>query len=357
MKDLFRGYGGVIAIAAAAVVGAYHVESDSGVLAGLTAVVVVVLLGLLEAGLSLESAAANAKVLGGMGLFWRRMFVVAGVLVAFLGMRFLFPMLLVWAVSDHGFWTVASMLVHDTRAFQEILKDPFILLAGFGGAFLCMAFAQFFLDRRKEEHWIRWIERPMGKLGRLRLASVVATVAVSYLFSSGVPGPQAHLFLSAAMLGIVAYLLMDLLSTGLQASWDELSRRGREAGPARGLSSFGFASMLYLVLLGASLSFGVVIGAFSLTSNLLVIILGLGVGALFSQRLSFRLVPKAAPRSYAYLKHGVSWANGVLSLGLYLQAIESAVPEVIIGTVGTGFIGSSLLCSLRQSRSGEAHRS
>ncbi len=344
MKGSLRSVGGLVAITVASLGCAYLLEKDSGPMAGMAAVALVAMLGLLEVGFSFESAVVNARTLESMGLSWRWVSIAVGLLVSILGMRLVFPILLVWAVGDHGFWAVVSMIARDSLEFRTISPAQFILIEGFGGAFLCMAFTQFFLPSRKQEHWIPWLERPMSRLGRLRLVSVVATGTVSYLFSNHVPGGQEHLFLSAALLGIVMHLLMELVSAHVQASWKETLEEGARCGPP---SSMHLASLVYLVLLGTIFSFGGVVGAFSLTSNLLIILLGLGVGAVVTQFLSLRLIPEIAPRSYRYLKHGVSWANGVLSLGLYLHAIESAAPDLLIGAVGTGLIGSSCLSSLR----------
>lgn len=350
MKVWVHGYSGALAITVAAMVFAYLLEVESGPVAGLTAVLVVVTLGLLETALSLESVAVNAKVLGGMSRFWRGMFVATGLLVTIFGMRFVFPLLIVWAVGDHGFWTMVSLVMQDSMEFRQILQTQFAVFAGFGGAFLLMAFTGFFMDPKKEEHWIRWLERPMWKLGRLKLMSVVATGAISQLFSVHVPNGQGHKFLAAAMLGIATYLLVELMITFLQSGWEKVSVGRPQQGWSGLTSSLEFASLLYLVLLGTSFSFHVVIGAFSLTSNLLIILLGLGVGVLFIQLLSVRLISETKPRAYPFLKHGVFWANGVLSLGLYLQAVEWVIPEVLIGSVGTGFIGSSFVSSLRHRR-------
>jgi len=351
MKGFLRGFGGAIAMAVAALVCAYYVEADSGPVAGMTAVLVVAMLGLLEAALSFDSAALNAKVLAGMSLLWRRVFIAAGVLVAILGMRFVFPLLIVWAVSDHGFWTVVSMVVLDSLEFRVILRDQFVLVAGFGGAFLCMAFTQFFLDKGKQEHWIQWLERPLGKLGQVRLVSVVATAAISHVFSQFIPNAQEHAFLSAAMLGIVTHLLVEMMTAFVQSNWEKISKEGARPGLPGLPAALDVTSLTYLLLVGTSFSFSGVMGAFSFSSNLVIILLGLGLGVLFMQSFSLKLIAEAAPRTCTFLKHGVSWAKGVMSLGLYLQAAEWMVPEILIGTVGTGFIGSSVVSSLRQQRS------
>jgi len=241
--------------------------------------------------------------------------------------------------------------VLDTLEFRDILRDQFVLVAGFGGAFLCMAFTQFFLDKRKQEHWIQWLERPLGKLGQVRLMSVVATAVISHLFSNFIPNAQGHVFLSAAMLGLVTHLLVELMTDFVQSNWEKLSKERARAGVPGLPSSLDLASLTYLLLVGTSISFSVVMGAFSFTSNLVMILLGLGIGVLFIYFFSVKLIADIAPRTYTFLKHGVSWAKGVMSLGLYLQAVEWMIPEVLIGTVGTGFIGSSVVSSLRRKRS------
>jgi len=52
----------------------------------------------------------------------------------------------------------------------------------------------------------------------------------------------------------------------------------------------GIAGFIYLEVLDASFSFDGVIGAFALTSNIFIIMIGLGVGAMFVRSITIYFV-------------------------------------------------------------------
>jgi uncharacterized protein len=347
MRGVLRDFGGSIAFTAAALGCAFLVghRTGSGPAAALTAA----LLGLLETSLSFDNAVVNAKVLAGMDRFWRRMFLTVGIVVAVFGMRVLFPLVIVWAVSDQGVASVIAMTWRDPRQFQRILVDQHVQVAGFGGAFLWMVFTRFFFDFEKDEHWLRWLERPMRRLGKVDSANVVITVLISWGFSRHIPDGKGPDFLSAATLGVVTYLLVGGLTSFIGA--DEGAPEGTHSGPVgpRWISA-GFASFLYLEVLDASFSFDGVIGAFALTNNLFVIALGLGIGAMFVRSLTIKLVDAGALATFKYLEHGAFWAIGALSLVMYLKAAGIETPEVVSGTVGAGLIGLGFASSVRHNR-------
>jgi hypothetical protein len=350
MKGVFRYFGGSIVFTVAALVCAYLVGAAAGASGGMTAVVTAAMLGLLETSLSFDNAVVNAKVLLTMNHFWRKMFITVGILIAVFGMRVVFPLVIVWAVSDNGLWTVIAMTWRNPMQFQKILVDQHILVAGFGGSFLWMVFTNFFFDSEKDEHWLQWLERPMRKLGKMDSVNVVVTVIISYVFSKFIHGGQGAEFLSAAMLGVVAYLLVGGLTSFIQSDQAEGEKEGHPKPVATKLLSAGFASFMYLEVLDASFSFDGVIGAFALTNNLLIIALGLGIGAMFVRSLTIKLVEAGTLATYRFLEHGAFWAIGALSLIMYLKAAGIEIPEIVSGTIGAGLIGLSFLSSIRHNR-------
>jgi hypothetical protein len=110
-----------------------------------------------------------------------------------------------------------------------------------------------------------------------------------------------------------------------------------------------FFLFLYLEVLDASFSFDGVVGAFAITSDPIIIAIGLGVGAMFIRSLTVFLVRKGTLSEYVYLEHGALWAIGALSV-ILLITIEYDVPEVVTGLVGVGFIGAALASSVVRNR-------
>ena len=347
MNNAIKYFGGSMIFTIVALVCAYFVGAISGPSAGVTAVITAALLGLLETSLSFDNAVVNAKVLMTMDHFWRRMFITVGVLIAVFGMRVLFPLVIVWAVSDNGIWTVISMTWKSPIQFQKILIDQHVLVAGFGGAFLWMVFTHFFFDQEKEEHWLPWLENPMRKLGKMDAVNVVVTMLISYAFSKFMPEGKGGEFFTAAMLGVITYLLVDGLTSFIES--DEEAEITKVVA-TRAISA-GFASFLYLEVLDASFSFDGVIGAFALTNNLFIIALGLGIGAMFVRSLTIRLVESGTLATYKFLEHGAFWAIGALSLIMYLKAAGVETPELVSGTIGAGLIGLSFISSIIHNKS------
>ena len=74
-----------------------------------------------------------------------------------------------------------------------------------------------------------------------------------------------------------------------------------------------FALFCYLEVLDASFSFDGVIGAFAISTDILVIAAGLGIGALFIRSLTVWLVRQGTLDEYVFLEHGAHYALGALA--------------------------------------------
>lgn len=117
----------------------------------------------------------------------------------------------------------------------------------------------------------------------------------------------------------------------------------------------GLVGFLYLEILDASFSFDGVIGAFALSDNIFIIMIGLGVGAMFVRSLTLYLVEKETLQEYIYLEHGAHYAIGTLALIMFLK-IFIEVSEIITGLIGVGFITLSFACStIAKSRKSQQH--
>ena len=89
-------------------------------------------------------------------------------------------------------------------------------------------------------------------------------------------------------------------------------------------------------MLDASFSFDGVIGAFAITSDPIIIALGLGlIGAMFVRSLTVFLVRKGTLADYVYLEHGAHWAIGALAV-ILLVSIGYHINEFITGLIGRG---------------------
>jgi hypothetical protein len=105
--------------------------------------------------------------------------------------------------------------------------------------------------------------------------------------------------------------------------------------------------------LDASFSFDGVIGAFAISTNVLVIAAGLGIGAVFVRSMTVYLVRQGTLAQYRYLEHGAHWAIGALAVILILE-LQFSISEFATGLLGLGFIlsayTSSVLANKKDSR-------
>jgi hypothetical protein len=106
-------------------------------------------------------------------------------------------------------------------------------------------------------------------------------------------------------------------------------------------------------VLDASFSFDGVIGAFAITNDVVIIMLGLAIGAMFVRSLTVYLVEKGTLDQFVYLEHGAHYAIGILAL-IMLASMKFHVPELVTGLAGVAFIGASVWSSIRYRKKQEA---
>jgi hypothetical protein len=108
---------------------------------------------------------------------------------------------------------------------------------------------------------------------------------------------------------------------------------------------------MYLQVLDASLSFDGVIGAFAITSSILLIMAGLGVGAFWVRSLTIYLMRAKTLAKYQYLEHGAHWAILALGVVMIIKLYNVELDEWITGSLGLVFIGTAVATSILEKRS------
>ncbi|HEX9336230.1 MAG TPA: DUF475 domain-containing protein [Pseudonocardiaceae bacterium] len=322
---------------------------------GTTGIAVAAILAVLEVSLSFDNAVVNATVLGRMNERCQRLFLTVGVLIAVLGMRLLFPVLVVCVtarVSPAQAYHLATQGggPNTPGTYAYLLHQAHPAIAAFGGVFLLTLFLSYIFDER-EITWLSWIERPLARLGRLRqLPVVVAAGALVLTANFLAPAGAPISVMVAGALGLIVYLLVSGAGELFEPAEDDAPAA---ANSARDLIKVtGRAALfvfIYLEVLDATFSFDGVIGAFAITSDPVVIAIGLGIGAMYIRSLTVFLVRQGTLNDYAYLEHGAQWAIGALAV-LLLCTIRYQVPEIVTGLVGVGFIGMALVSSIVRNR-------
>ncbi|MFL5785118.1 MAG: DUF475 domain-containing protein [Bacteriovoracaceae bacterium] len=320
-------------------VGFYYTGTVAG---GFKALFLTFVLSILEVSLSFDNAVVNAIVLKKMTPLWQHRFLTWGIAIAVFGMRLVFPLLLVGVMAHINPFDALVMAAAKPDEYAQIMLSAHVSIAAYGGAFLMMVALKYFFDEAKEVHWIGWFERPISKLGRVEAVSIGLTIVTLYFFSRVQAEHETMTFLVSGLWGLITYIIVDGIGAFLQ-------------GPEESSMDLHKASMgmfLYLEVLDASFSFDGVVGAFAITNNLFIIMIGLGVGAMFVRSLTILLVDKGTLAEYRFLEHGAFYAIGILAAIMFANTIYH-IPEVITGVIGAAFIGISLWSSIRYNRAHE----
>jgi hypothetical protein len=307
---------------------------------GMQAAATVVFLGVLEASLSFDNAVVNASVLANWNARWRGRFLVWGIIVAVFGMRAVFPLLIVGLAGSLGPAEAVRLAVDDPVRYAEILASAHHQIGAFGGAFLMMVFFKFFVARHKTRHWFGLVERQLTRLGKMEAIEGALTLSILLGMAQLVETQDRAEFIVAGVWGVVVFIFVKGFA-GLLG--------GDEHQGPQNVVKQGLAGFLYLEVLDASFSFDGVIGAFAMTNNLLIIVLGLGVGAMFVRSFTLLLVERRTLDTYRYLEHGAFWAIGALATVMFL-GVSFHIPEAFTGLVGAALIVLSLGSSIRANR-------
>ncbi|WP_420122289.1 DUF475 domain-containing protein [Nakamurella sp.] len=335
-----------------------------------SAVVLCAILGVLEVSLSFDNAVINATILERMSDFWQKMFLTVGIVIAVFGMRLLLPLLIVYFAAGlnpvEAFQLAMNPPADDAAYFPDgspsyetLLTDAHPIIAAFGGMFLLMLFLNWLFEE-KEHTWLTWLERPLAKAGRLDSMAILVACLI-LLITSETLAEDAETVLFAGLTGLVVYLAVNGLGTFFENAEhpDEEAEHDVDHEPAaasrnsklvKATGKAGFFLFLYLEVLDASFSFDGVIGAFAITSDPIIIALGLGlIGAMFVRSLTVFLVRKGTLSEYVYLEHGAHWAIGALAIILFIS-IGVHISEFITGLLGVAFIGAALWSSIRRNK-------
>ena len=320
----------------------YGWASTGSVTATLGILWIVLVLSILEVSLSFDNAVVNATVLRDMDPVWQRRFLTIGILVAVFGMRIVFPIAIVAIAAQVGPFEAISLSLNDPDEYERIVAGAHVGIAGFGGAFLAMVGLTFFFDHDKDVHWIDTVEKAINKFSNVPAVEIGLVLLLVYFVSTLLSPADAITFLTAGVLGLVTYIAVHALG----AIIEQREARKKAAGE---IVRSGLGGFLYLEVLDASFSFDGVIGAFALSNNMVIIALGLSVGAMFVRSMTIHLVKTGTLAQYRYLEHGAFWAIIVLGVIMLLSA-RYHIPETITGLIGAILIGLSFWWSVRWNR-------
>lgn len=321
--------------------------AEAGVSAMLNALAITAILAVMEISLSFDNAIVNASVLKNWDPFWKKLFLTVGIIVAVFGMRLVFPIVIVAMTAEMPMLDVVHLALDNPAEYSARLTAHHAEISAFGGMFLLLVFLNFLFDDEKDTHWFRIIEHRLAKLAQIPAMSVFVALIALLIMAAYVPDHERLVVTIAGIWGIVVYVGVQFIGhllEGTQAEEDETSSTG-EAVTA--VMKGGIGGFIYLEVLDASFSFDGVIGAFAITNDVIIIMLGLAIGAMFVRSMTMYLVEKGTLDAYIFLEHGAHYAIGALAIIMLGSGTGMHVPEVVTGLIGVAFIVWAIISSLR----------
>ena len=240
---------------------------------------------------------------------------------------------------------VAKIATTNSTLYAHYLHETHAPIVTFGGMFLIMLFLNYFFNHEKDVHWIKPIEAPVAHLDHVKGIEVVIALGLLLITQNFIPAEAKVHVLISGISGILTYLLIDGITHFLEKH--EEMRAAKCVTGAAGCT--GLISFIYLELIDASFSLDGVLGAFALSKDIVIITIGLSIGAMFVRSLTIMLVEKKTLAQFRYLEHGAHWAIGALALIMLISTVKE-VPEVITGLIGVGFIAAALVSSIKYNK-------
>ena len=303
-----------------------------------------IVLAILEVTFSFDNAVINSRILARMSDLWVKLFLTVGIFIAVFVVRFALPIIVVQFATGLGFADVVNLALNNPDRYGEELHHAAPVIEAFGGTFLLMLGISYFLDHDKVIHWLRPVEKQLARAGKIRFIKLMFMTAVVGFMYLTIDPDLKNIVLFSGSLGILLQFGLHSLSV----FFEKTVNKGKSATKQVGMAAF--ASFMYLEVLDASFSFDGVIGAFAITTSVLLIVAGLGVGALWVRSMTIYLLRAGTLAKYRYLEHGAHWA--ILALGLVMLAklYHLELPEVVTGSLGLVFIMTAVGTSILEKR-------
>jgi hypothetical protein len=307
-------------------------------LAGFPGLSLAFLLGIMEVSLSFDNAVVDASILKNMSAKWQQRFLTWGMLFAVFGVRMLLPLLIVSLTSGLSLLDVAHMAVQHPDLYAYHIEQSHMQISAFGGMYLLMVFFSFFFQETKSVHWLRWLEKRLSRLGKLESIEIALALGILMGVQYFLPTESRLPVLLSGVIGVVLFVIVK-----------SASKLVEETESPQKVAKQGVSAFVYLEILDLSFSLDGVIGAFAITQDIVIILIGLIMGAMVMRNFTLFLVHKNALNEFLFLEHGAHYAIGALSL-LMLYTLFAEVSEIITGSMGMSIILLSLWSSIRHRR-------
>ncbi len=297
---------------------------------------------ILEISLSFDNAVVNASILKNWNKFWQAIFLSLGILIAVFGMRLIFPLIIVGLTTNMSLVETWNLALEEPVKYSEILLEHHAEISAFGGVFLLLIFLDFFISTKKKIFWIKPLETQLEKLEKFKGVTILITLFLLLILTgtSDLSTLKQSEVIIFGLWGLLSYLCINLLCQSLEQ---------KSSDAVETIKKGSIGGFIYLEVLDASFSIDAVVGAFAITKDVVIIMLGLGAGAMAVRSLTVYLVKKETLKELVYLEHGAHYAIGALAL-IMIGSVQFHVPEIITGTVGLILILLSGYSSIKRKK-------
>jgi hypothetical protein len=316
---------------------------------GLAAFFTVIILTFLEMTFSADNAVINSRVLVTLSPFWQKIFMTVGIFIAVFVIRFILPIAIATITSSLGFKEALELALNHPRQYEVALKQAEPLINAFGGTFLIMTAMGYFIDHQKSTHLLRPLEDGLSWLGRYKFLTPYTAFLTALILYFSVDSKYQNTVLLAALTAIFLHLVLNWINS-------VLSKSQKKNASAHKVGMSAFFAVLYLEILDASFSLDGVIGSFAITSSIIIIMAGLGAGAVWVRAMTIHLVRSKALTKYVFLENGAHWAIAFLGAIMLIKLYRIEPPEWVIGGLGIVFISLSIWRSIAHNRAQTTHR-
>jgi uncharacterized protein len=260
---------------------------------------------------SIDNAIVNAHVLQTMGALWRKRFLFVGIVTSVFLVRFLLPLFIIWiSVPNISLNTLFASFFggNDVAANAIAAQKPVILM--FGGVFLLYLYFHWLFAENKDPLYVERFLKANHGVWFFGFTAVILVVVMYFARANPM------MMLAAAIGSATFFLLNGLKETA------ESNEKNVQTPYMSDLSKF-----IYLEVLDAAFSFDGVIGSFAFTINLLLIFIGIGIGAVVVRQLTVKGIDQVA--KYRYLKNGALTSIGFLGLFMVVEAFGLEMPSYV----------------------------
>lgn len=296
---------------------------------------IIIIIGLIvfEVVSSVDNAIVNAHMLKTMGKRARKWFLFWGIFIAVFLVRGLLPLFIIWVVSPGVSFVgaVEAMFDSSSVAKEAMEASKYILLIG-GGVFLLLLYFHWLFLEKKEPYFIpdRLIKPHYG----VWFFGLAAIILVGLLIITR----ATPLAMIAAATGNAVFFILY----GFRETAEKEEQRLESA-------KSDIAKLLFLEVLDLSFSIDGVLGAFAFTTNVLLILIGNGIGAIVIRELTVKGIDTVG--KYRWLKNGAMTSIGLLGLFMILESLNIHIPEWLPTVTTLAVVGVTFWESHRHLRS------